>query len=157
MIKYYQICIDGIDKSGKDTLLSLLDILGEHKYVVEMIKKVFMQYCEDVKVPTNSRGLLSNIAYSNIYNRDYEYDLSKYGRVLTIYLTVEHNDWVARCKATKEKDMTENDYYLHTKAFDDAVKLMRENGLEVMEYNTSYTTPYEIAIDILNYMGYEGD
>ena len=53
--------------------------------------------------------------------------------------------------------MTENDYYLHTKAFDDAVKLMRENGLEVMEYNTSYTTPYEIAIDILNYMGYEGD
>lgn len=139
MIKYYQICIDGIDKSGKDTLLSSLDILGEHKYVI------------------NSRGLLSNIAYSNIYNRDYKYDLSKYGRVLTIYLTVEHNDWVARCKATKEKDMTENDYYLHTKAFDDAVKLMRENGLEVMEYNTSYTTPYEIAIDILNYMGYEGD
>lgn len=43
------------DKELGDSLLSDSKNLGEHKYVVEMIKKVFMQYCEDIKVPTRPK------------------------------------------------------------------------------------------------------
>ena len=34
MIKYYQLCIDGIDKAGKDILLSEIDTLSNHKYSI---------------------------------------------------------------------------------------------------------------------------
>ena len=43
------------DKELGDALLTDPKNLGEHKYVVEMIKKVFMQYCEDIKVPTRPK------------------------------------------------------------------------------------------------------
>ncbi|MFJ7827162.1 isochorismate synthase MenF [Psychrobacillus sp. NPDC096623] len=43
------------DKELGDSLLTDSKNLGEHKYVVEMIKKVFKQYCEDIKVPTRPK------------------------------------------------------------------------------------------------------
>lgn len=43
------------DKELGDSLLTDSKNLGEHKYVVEMIKKVFMQYCEDINVPTRPK------------------------------------------------------------------------------------------------------
>ena len=43
------------DKELGDSLLSDSKNLGEHKYVVDMIKKVFVQYCEDIQVPTRPK------------------------------------------------------------------------------------------------------
>lgn len=134
MIKYYQLCIDGIDKAGKDVLLSEIDTLSNHKYSI------------------NSRGLMSNIAYSIIYNRNYEFDLSEYKNVITIYLTVDKKDWIARCKATKEKDVAEKDYEKHCMAFELACEYMCKNNLSVIECNSSEFTPYMIAKAIIKYL-----
>ena len=48
---HINIQIDGIDKTGKDLILQYVTRLSNHKYVIQ------------------SRGLISQIAYSKIYNR----------------------------------------------------------------------------------------
>ena len=57
-LKHYLIELDGIDKTGKDTIERYIAYLGKFKYVV------------------NVRGVLSQLAYAELYNRDYDYDLS---------------------------------------------------------------------------------
>ncbi|WP_144513989.1 isochorismate synthase MenF [Bacillus sp. FJAT-22090] len=43
------------DKALGDSLLADPKNLGEHKYVVEMIRKVFTQYCKDLKIPSSPK------------------------------------------------------------------------------------------------------
>lgn len=43
------------DKALGEALLADPKNLGEHKYVVEMIRKVFTQYCKDLKVPSRPK------------------------------------------------------------------------------------------------------
>jgi len=43
------------DKELGDSLLSDRKNLGEHQFVVDMIRKVFNQYCEDVKIPSRPK------------------------------------------------------------------------------------------------------
>ena len=54
-LSYYYIEIDGIDKTGKDTLWHYIDYMSGRKYVI------------------NSRGIISQVAYSCLYDRKYTY------------------------------------------------------------------------------------
>ena len=123
--------IEGIDKTGKDTLAKYIDYLSGRKYVI------------------NVRGILSQIAYSKIYNRNYDYDKNIEGNKGTIIILLHANmdDLNVRYKITNEPDI---DKSRDMKVFDDTATYLRQQGIEVWEYNTSCKTPYMIAKEILS-------
>ena len=130
-LKYHTIVLEGIDKCGKDTLVKYLNVLGNYKYII------------------NSRGIISMIAYSKLYNRDYQYDVEPSNDVY-ILLEVKYEDWIVRCKSTNE---TQLDYSQNVAAFEYAIeKIQSISDNYVFVYDTSTLTPYEIAKLILNMM-----
>ena len=130
-MKYFSICIDGIDKTGKDTLLGFIDLLSNHKYVI------------------NVRGMLSQLAFAELFNREYNYDISIQQYILNVLLTANKEDWEVRCKLTKEPKIN---YEINCIAFEKAYKLLKENNLPVVRYNTSEMTPFMIAKEIIKYL-----
>ena len=122
-IKVYKIFVDGIDKCGKDTIVAYVDQISGHKYAVK------------------SRGVLSQIAYAHLYNRDFEYDLRSEKYALHVLVDVEYDDWLIRCKLTKEPKI---DYDANVKAFDYAVDLAKDK-IKIIHVNSTENTPYEIA------------
>lgn len=131
MLKYYCISCEGIDKSGKEIIRKYINILGNYKYVLM------------------DRGLLSNITYSRLNNRNYEYDLNAYTNWIIVYLIVDKEDWKIRCKLTGEKEI---DYDLHMKEFSKTAIELDKSGIKILVYNTSQYTPYIIAKDVIHYM-----
>lgn len=132
-MKYFSICIDGIDKTGKDTLLGFIDRLSNHKYII------------------NVRGMLSQMAYAELYNRDFNYDLSTQEHILNVLLTADKEDWEVRCKLTKEPKI---DYESNVEVFEKAYKKLIDVGLPVVKYNTTENTPYQIAKNIIDTMDF---
>ena len=124
-VKYSHIVFDGIDKSGKDLIRSYIFYMTNGKYTV------------------TCRGMMSLIAYSKLYNRGYVYDTEKEKQILTVYITVNKQDWLYRCKATNEH--TDFTYEDHTAAFEEAYKLYISKGYPIMKFNTSDMTPIQIA------------
>lgn len=129
--KMYHIVLDGIDKTGKDLIRSYIYYLGNAKYIC------------------TARGFTSMVAYSNLYNRPHTYDVSTQTHILNVLLTVEKEDWIVRCNHTKE---TQIDYEEHTKAFEDAFKILEKNYMHTLRFNTTHQTPYVIAKLILQWM-----
>lgn len=128
----YTICIDGIDKTGKDTLLGFIDQLSNHKYIV------------------NVRGIISQYSYNSIYNRPYiDYDLEPQKNIVNVMLYVDYNDWLVRCKLTNEPAI---DYYEHLAIFKNTVNNLISKGCKILEFNTSELTPFAIANKIISYM-----
>lgn len=130
-MKYFSIEIDGIDKTGKDTLWHYIDYVSGRKYVI------------------NSRGVISQIAYSTLYKRPYEYDLTNYNNVVVVYLTADEDDWKIRCKITNEPTI---DYATNINVFNSVKEQVKTAGLHVIEFNTSHMTPYQIAVEVCKYM-----
>lgn len=126
-IKVYKIFIDGIDKCGKDTIAGYIDLLSNHKYVVK------------------SRGVLSQIAYSYLYGRDFDYDLSSEQNTLHVLVDVSLDDWLVRCKLTNEPHI---DYRKNVEAFDYAYNVTKDK-LRIERLNSTTTTPYQMAKYIL--------
>lgn len=131
MLKHYCISFEGIDKSGKDLVGKYVNILGNYKYVLM------------------DRGLLSNMTYSRMNNRNYEYNLSAYTNWIIVYLIVEKEDWEVRCKLANEPAI---DYGKHITEFNKTAMLLNDAEIPVLVYNTSKYTPYQIAKDIIHYM-----
>lgn len=127
MIKY-NIQIDGVDKTGKDLLLNYITRLTNHKYVIQ------------------SRGLLSQIAYSIIYDRDYKYDISVYEHTIFIYLTANTNDLKVRHSITQEPKI---DIERDLEVFNNVVEYYK-NLLEIYTFDTSKEAPYSIAKKVIN-------
>lgn len=123
----YLIEIEGIDKSGKDILVSYLCKLTNYKYVA------------------HSRGLLSNMVYSDKYKKSYNYDLIY--KPIIVYLDVDEEDRQVRCKLTNEPPIDAN---LDRNLFQKHIKILKSKGFTILYYNTSETTPYKIAKDIIN-------
>lgn len=124
----YRITIDGVDKTGKDLLLQYVVRLSNHRFVIQ------------------ARGLLSQLAYSKIYERDYSYDLTQYKNDVIFYLKGNLEDLTIRHKITNEPKIDiENDI----KIFDDTAKYLRDNGIIVIELDTSEHTPYQNAKKII--------
>jgi len=130
--KYYEIEIDGVDRTGKDTLTTYLALLSNHKFSI------------------NTRGIITQIAYSKKFNRGYEYDLSNLSKnKLIVLLRAYSEDLEIRCKMTNEKDFSIKD---DLKLFNDVATDLLNKGYDVRFYNTSYYTPYMIAKDIIEYL-----
>lgn len=128
---YHTIVVEGIDKTGKDTLVNYLFNLDNGKYL------------------HHSRGIMSCIAYNKLYNRNVEYDLQQHTHEIFVYLTCEKQDWKVRCKLTNEPKINYED---NLNIFNEAKKLLMSNGIIILEYNTSYLTPYQIATHVLRTM-----
>ena len=130
-MKYDTIVLEGIDKTGKDTILRYICELSNYKYLVQ------------------SREILSQIAYSQLYTRDYEYQVKdRYNNVLFVYLTVDREDWNIRCNMTNEPVISYDD---NIKVFNDAV--YKYSGyINIIKFDTSKKTPYQIAKKIVEYM-----
>lgn len=127
-LKCYTIILDGIDKSGKDTIA---------KYIWHLDKRL------NVFV----RGWPSLVVYAKKFNRNCNYELP-WKEALYVYCTVEKDDWKIRCSITNE-DMTTLCYEKDKQLFDDAFNELHKNNYITMIVNTSKMTPCSIAKKIV--------
>ena len=126
--KYWELEIDGPDKTGKDLLC---------RYLCEM---------SGWRFSINVRGLISQLVYAKKYNRDYKYDTSKFSKnKVLILLLGDAEDLAVRCKATNEP---EYDISSDIALFKEAADEVAQNHI-VLRYNTSHWTPYDIAKSVL--------
>lgn len=129
-LKYYTIYLDGMDKTGKDTIAKYVIILSKYRYVI------------------NCRGIITQVAYDKLYNRNCVYDIEQQKDVINVLLTVDEDDWNIRCKITNEPKI---DYNTNSKSFEDAYNELVSNGMVIPRFNTSTMSPYEIAKQIVEY------
>ncbi len=128
MKKYYKVVLEGIDKTGKDLIKEYIRKLSKGKYT------------------STARGVMSLIAYADLYKRNYKYDLESEKNTLHVLLTVDKEDWEVRCALEKEPPINYTENIL---TFNKAKEFMLSNGIKVVSFNTSVTTPYKIALNII--------
>jgi hypothetical protein len=131
MIKYYKVVLDGIDKTGKDKIREYVRSLSRGRYTC------------------SARGIMSLLAYSKLYERNYKYDLSNEKNTINVLLDVQKEDWEIRCKLTQEPLIN---FEQNRMAFQYSREELLKNELIVLEYNTTLYTPYYIALDIIKKM-----
>lgn len=126
--KYWEIEIDGPDKTGKDLICRYLCELGGWRFSI------------------NVRGIMSQLVYAKKFNRELEYDMSNFSKnKILILLQAEPEDIVIRCKMTNEQLY---DTVADRNLFNEVAEELRKKYY-VLTYNTSYHTPYEIAQNII--------
>ena len=124
----YRVQIDGVDKTGKDLILKYVTILSNHKYVIQ------------------ARGLISQLAYSEIYKRQYEYDLNSFSNDIYILLTAEVEDLSIRHKLVNEPKIDiKNDVQIFEKVYN----ILKSKNFKIFKINTSKVTPYMAAKEII--------
>lgn len=119
---------------GKNTLCSYISILSNYKYIL------------------NTRGLLSQLVYNDMYNRNVNYNevIKEYKNTLIIYLRADPEDLQIRGKLTNEPNI---DYKKHLEMFDKHAKEIRDNtSILLLDYNTSYMTPFQMAKIIVEFL-----
>jgi len=121
--------IEGLDRTGKDTLVGYVD------------------YMSGRTIPVCSRGLMSTIAYADIFNRfistKFTNDLLEANKdTLVVYLTCDKKDWEVRMKIAGHEPI---DFEKHTLAFEYAKRCILGSDVLLYEFNTSTQTPYQIA------------
>jgi len=130
-MKVYNIVLDGIDKTGKDTI------------------RQYIYYLQNAKYICTARGYMTMVVYTKLFNRGYKYDITNQEHTVNVLLTADKDDWEIRCKMTKEPSI---DYDIHTKEFNEVYNQLKDNGYHTLMFNTSHNTPYEIAKEILKYV-----
>lgn len=125
--------IEGVDRTGKDTLLKYIEQMTNYKYVL------------------HARGLVSQIVYSKIYKRYYDYSkvIEDNGNTLIIYLTCDKEDLKLRHKISNEPEINID---RDIEAFEDITDKLADMGLKILTFNTSNWTPYEIAKKVLEFL-----
>lgn len=121
--------IEGIDRTGKDTLMRYIDYMSNRTMVVK------------------TRGLMSNIAYADLYNRflstQYVNQLLEANKeTLIVYLTADKEDWEVRMKIAGHEYL---DFERNEMAFEYAKRVIRGANILFFEFNTTKQTPYQIA------------
>ena len=118
--------IEGMDKTGKDTLAKYLGLMANYAYTI------------------NVRGILTQLVYNDKFGRNNMYALPY--RPFIVFLDVDNVDHAVRCVAAGEPKININKdrevYYKYIKKF-------KELGITVLTYNTSEMTPYMIAKDVI--------
>ena len=127
-MNYYRIILEGIDKTGKDQIREYIRKLSNGKYTC------------------SARGFVSLMAYSNLYNRDYKYDIQQETNTIIVYLTVDKEDWEVRCKINNEPAI---DYEKNKEAFEEVINKLRKDKFRILEYDTSIWPPYQIAKQVI--------
>lgn len=128
-LKYYKIFIDGIDKSGKDTVCDYITFLGNFKYL------------------NKPRGIMTMIAYAKKFDRQFSYSKENLKDEINVLLDVDKEDWTARCKINKEAMIN---YDIDTSLFNAAYNEL-QGKTHLLRFNTSNETAYTIAKKILDY------
>ena len=145
----FNVEFDGIDKCGKDSIAKQIFAVDPNKYII------------------NVRGIMSQIAYSHLWSRGYEYDLSKgyLENTLFVYLTVDEDDWNVRCKISgeheKNKSRSDVESAIKYKSSNDAFELAYEklnaslaekqvSDKHILKLNTSEMTPYQIILKVVD-------
>lgn len=125
--------IDGVDKVGKDLIAGYVDRLGNRRYVV------------------HARGLLSMISYNEIYERNYDYsqEIANNKDTLIVHIMADEKDLEIRHKLSNEPKI---DIRRDLIVFQKNADYLKEKGLQVMEFDSTCHTPFEIALDILDYV-----
>lgn len=135
--KNFEIFLEGIDKTGKDSLARYVDNYSGFSLCV------------------HSRGMLSTIAYNKLYKREVDYNFFEPDyKPLYVLLTVDKKDWEVRCKLNNEPAISYED---NVAAFEYAADIIRRNGYKVIEFNTSQYTPHAIATAIVGYVETQND
>jgi hypothetical protein len=124
----HNIAFEGMDKTGKDIIYQYVKYLGNCQYILM------------------DRGIISNVTYARIYNRNYNYDINQFKDWLLVYLYCDENDWNIRCKLSNEPKIN---YQEHLKEFNNTVDYFKNNNFNVLTINTSHITPYDAALLIL--------
>lgn len=128
-MKFYTVYLDGIDKSGKDTI-------AKYVWMLDKRLNVFV------------RGWPSLVAYAKKFCRDVNYALP-YKDALYVHCIVSKEDWQIRCKMTNEQKI---DFVDDSKLFDEAFNELERKNYNVMKADTSAFTPYQNALLIVNKM-----
>lgn len=131
--KHYEVFIDGIDKSGKDSLARYID-----------------KYC-GYTLCVHSRGMLSTIAYNILYGREVDYQNFRGNPCQPLYvlLKVDKKDWEMRCQLTSEPAIS---YEKNVEVFDRAEEIVKQLGYKVIEFNTTQYTLDTIAKAVVGYI-----
>lgn len=118
--------IEGMDKTGKNTLAEYLGLMANYAYTI------------------NVRGILTQLVYNDKFGRNNTYALPY--RPFIVFLDVDNVDHAVRCVAAGEPKININKdrdvYYKYIKKF-------KELSITVLTYNTSEMTPYMIAKDVI--------
>lgn len=140
--RVFNVEFDGIDKCGKDTIMKQIFSAAPNKYIPK------------------ARGLLSQIAYSNIYGRNYNYQVTKgyLENTLFVWLEVDEEDWKIRCDISGEhlNNMYRTDmegevkYESNTAGFNFAYHYLKALGANIVKFNTSKMTPYQIIKSVVS-------
>lgn len=119
--------IEGMDKTGKDTLAKYISLMTNYAFTI------------------NVRGILTQLVYNDKFERNNTYVLPY--KPFVIFLDVDNTDHAVRCNIAKEPKININKdrevYYKYIKKFN-------EIGINVFIYNTSEMTPYMIAKDVIS-------
>lgn len=127
------IFVEGIDKTGKDTVVRYINELTNYEHCVM------------------SRGPLSSAVYAKKFNREFDDSCIQMVKdALFIYLTADTEDLDIRFKLTNEPEINKDD---DKKLFYDVLKTYVDKyDLKVQRVNTSNHTPYEIAKAVKRYL-----
>lgn len=120
------ICIEGLDRLGKDTLRRHLVKESQGRFLVIV------------------RSFISQIAYSRIYKRNIDeqwfinsaLEWQKLGHAF-IYLTANSDLIKQRIIDTNEQDINEDDIEYHSKIFLEVIDLFKINGLKILTVDVS--------------------
>lgn len=135
-IKVFNIEFDGIDKCGKDTIKSQIWYFAPGMYL------------------PRARGLISQIAYTKLYNRDVNYniDIGYVKNTLFVLLDVDKDDWNIRCKLTNEPE-SDFTYDEMREAFVFAIQYLKDRfdipDEHILMFNTSQITSFNIAKEVI--------
>lgn len=122
------IYIDGIDRTGKTTLIAYLRSLGG--WGVIPVDRGPMTYCiKSGKTEEECMGVYG-----------------EYSDAICVFLRCEKPDWNIRCALTNEFTPP---YESLVQMWDRQLELARKCGMKVLEYNTSNITIYNVAKDIV--------
>lgn len=131
-MKYWEIEIDGCDRTGKNTVLKYLEILTNYKYSI------------------NVRGYMSQRVFSKKYNRNFIYDKESLSKNrLYVLLWADEEDLTIRGLLSNEE---KHDYINDTILFMTEYDLLATDKYKTLVFNTSLSTPYKIAKKIIEVM-----
>lgn len=127
--RFFNITLEGIDKTCKNLLAS------------------YLWYLSEKNIQVQDRGLISQIAYAKLYNRDIGFDLTRLKNdTYYIFLTTDKKDWEIRCKISNEPSIN---FEKNSEAFEEAKKLLLEKGYTVLSYSVSEQSIYHLAKQII--------
>ena len=115
--------VEGIDKSGKSTLV------------------YYLRHLSGFRLAVSDRGVATSMALNGMHGVRLEAP-DDVDESVIVYLTVDPEDWALRCSMTHEPMVP---YDLFVRHWDEAIGELERRGAKVLRFDSSALTPYAIA------------